>query len=636
MNRCGRNGYLVDATQTLPTDPTDLFVEDLPVVGCNKLVCARCGATVRNATGIAFKTRVEVPSDQLAALYATADLSSSPLLHATQPGWRLYVCKCSRWLETSQHACEEPDRDALTDPDMPWACTGHPTIALPHDIDGVRVASVSELRELAVRGLHGVAPPRTRERDKPRAAWLARLHSRLQPTHAAVLVNAAVGALRGTSATTRAYALHFLRMVQSPVAEAVLIESLRTDRALFADVPDEMTPFDLDTTLEDTLWRVLARAVPEGEGACELAREDALAGKGRRALFDALAQGDSSWFAANAEAIAKVSPRQIDALLGSFAQAPDGFPVATLRARIRGGGTPAAAPVAAASSALTFEQALGYRGRPVAAWDYGSKGHTTLNVYAVGSFKADLLASTDVAKDAREDMNASLRERGLRIGGTHHDKKYVWVMDGEGMSVWSDETLVAGEKPTGLIKQVRTFIGTGDAGRRGVACVLAGGKEAVIVEERDDSFKQDPFYDATDLDDDMEWAFYLGQDLALWLGVPHQEHGGAIVNTNALVVRTALHELAAQVDKLPARGPFAPIERSTPAFDRTGGLTLRVSPQLDGDARALELVAMNKTKARDGQRILKRAGNAEVAAFLRSTRAPMDVLAHMNSILDKL
>jgi hypothetical protein len=61
-----------------------------------------------------------------------------------------------------------------------------------------------------------------------------------------------------------------------------------------------------------------------------------------------------------------------------------------------------------------------------------------------------------------------------------------------------------------------------------------------------------------------------------------------------------------------------------------------VSPQLDGDARALELVAMNKTKARDGQRILKRAGNAEVAAFLRSTRAPMDVLAHMNSILDKL
>lgn len=46
-------------------------------------------------------------------------------------------------------------------------------------------------------------------------------------------------------------------------------------------------------------------------------------------------------------------------------------------------------------------------------------------------------------------------------------------------------------------------------------------------------------------------------------------------------------------------------------------------------------MATNKTRAEQGQRTLKQAGNAEVAAFLRYTRAPMDVLAHMNSILDK-
>jgi hypothetical protein len=634
MNRCGRNGYLVDATQTVPSDPTDFFVEGLPVVGCNTIKCGRCGATVRNATGLAFKTRDDVPSDELAALYATADLATSPLLHATQPGWRLYLCKCSRWLETTQHALEEPDRDALTDPDMPWACAGHPTITLPHDIDGVRVATVGELRDLAVRGLHGVAPGKTRDRDKPRAAWLARLHSRLEPAQAAVLTNAALGALRGTSPTTRAFALHFLRMVQSPMAEAVLIETLRTDRALFADVPDEMTPFDLDTTLEDTLWRVLARAIPEAEGARELAREEALAGKGRRALFDALAQGDSAWLADNAEAIARVSHRQIDALLGSFAQAPDGFPVSTLRAKIRSGASkpgPAAAP---ASSALTFEQALGYRGRPITAWDLAGTVQTTIHVYSVGSFKAELLASTDVAPDAREAMNARIRERGLRIGATHRDKKYVWVMDGEGLAVWNDETQLVSDKPQGTIKQVRTFIGTADAGRRGVSAVLTSGKEETIVEIIDDSYLEDPFYDAMDLDEEMEWAFYLGQDLALWLGVPHQNYNGAIVNKYPLLVRETLHALADKVAKLPAKGAFAAIEATTAAFDRTGGLTLRVSS--DGDRRRLDLTVTSQDSKRSSQRTLVQGTNDTIVGLLRYTRAPMDVLSAMNEMLDKL
>lgn len=633
MNRCGRNGYLVDATQTLPTDPTDFFVETLPVVACSTITCQRCGAAVRNAVGLAFKTREDVPGAQLAALYATPDLASSPLLHATQPTWRLYLCKCNRWLETSQHACDEPDRDALTDPDIPWRCAGHPLITLPHDVDGTRVGNQSDLRDLAARGFRGVTPPATRPIDKPRGEWLVRLHARLAPADASVITGVAVACLDEGSPHTRALAMNYLRLVPSPAAEAFLLDRLSGTRAQLANAHDDVTPFDGDKTLEDTAWRVLARAVGEPGRARELARADALAGKGRRALFDALAQQDSAWLAENADAIATATPSQSAALLASFAQAPAGFPVATLRARLSQ--APAAAPSTPAG--LTFEQALGYRGRPVAAWDYGSKGHTTLNVYAVGSFKADLLAWTDVARDAREDMNATLRERGLRIGGTHHDKTFVWVMDSEGLSVWNDETLVVDDKPAGTIKQVRTFIGTQDAGRRGVSCVLATGKEAVIVEIRDDDFKKDPFYDATDLDDDMEWAFYLGQNLALWLGVPHQDHGGDIVNTNPLIVRTALHALAAKVDALPATGPFAPVEQLTPAFDRTGGLTLRVSPHPEAaDRRIVELVATNKTKGKQSQRTIKQAGTSEVAAFLRYTRAPMDVLAHMNSMLDKL
>lgn len=31
MNRCRRNGYLVDATRTIPTDPTVFDVDGVPV-----------------------------------------------------------------------------------------------------------------------------------------------------------------------------------------------------------------------------------------------------------------------------------------------------------------------------------------------------------------------------------------------------------------------------------------------------------------------------------------------------------------------------------------------------------------------------------------------------------------------------
>jgi hypothetical protein len=345
MNRCARNGYLVDVPSSIPTDPTDVGLEDLPIVGCNAVRCSRCGALVRNAPGLAFRTPDEVASATLAALYATADLASSPLLHATNPDHRLYLCTCSRWLETGQHACSEPDPDP-NDPSMPWACAGHPLIALPHDVDGVPVASQAEIGALATRGFHGFTPPRTRPADAPRAAWLARLHARLTPTDGRVVEQAALAALEDPEPRSRALALHYFYRAPSDAARSRLLDVLDGDRRLFSGVPDEATAVPkLDRTLEETIWRVLGPSVAASGRARDLARAEALAGKGSRALYDALARGDSDWMVSAAERVARATPERGEDLLNSFAKFPPGVPVRPVRERVREAlATPAPTP----------------------------------------------------------------------------------------------------------------------------------------------------------------------------------------------------------------------------------------------------------------------------------------------------
>lgn len=361
MNRCARSGYLVDATSTLPSDPTDFQVEGLPVVGCTRIRCGRCGAFVRNAPGLAFRTRDDVSASELAALYALTDLASSPLLHQVRPEWRLYVCKCSRWLETSAHACAEPDPDANTDPDMPWRCEGHPSIALPHDIDGASVSSPSELRELATRGFHGVTPPRVRPADAERGDWLARLYSRLDPggprgsaplhlrpggrsesdplhlgpPDAAVVVEVALSALEDPAVRTRALALRFFYDLPIEAGRARLLALLEGDRRLFAGVPDEVTTVGVDKTLEHSMWRIVAPLVATPGRAQDLARAEALSGKAGLAVYDALAKYDSAWVSAHGEELVRAAPERMEEIFSSFSQFPQGVPIRALRERIR-------------------------------------------------------------------------------------------------------------------------------------------------------------------------------------------------------------------------------------------------------------------------------------------------------------
>jgi hypothetical protein len=334
MNNCARNGFLVDATSPLTEDPTDLQVEGLPVVGCSRVRCDRCGALVRNAPGLAFKTRDDVAAPQLAALYASADLTSSALLHQTRPEWRLYLCKCARWLETSHHGCAEPDPDD-GDPDMPWRCEGHPLISLPHDLDGVVVASKDELRELAVRGFHDVAPPRVRPADKVRGEWLARLYVRLSPGDAEVVAAVVLASVEDPAPRTRALALRVLYHLPLDQGRARLLALMDGDRSLFAGVADEVTTISVDKTLEHTIWRILAPLVGSEGRARDLARAEALAGTASVAIYDVLARHDSGWVTSHGVELARAASDRIQELFDSFAQFPQGVPIRALRERIQ-------------------------------------------------------------------------------------------------------------------------------------------------------------------------------------------------------------------------------------------------------------------------------------------------------------
>ncbi len=335
MNRCARSGYLVDATSTLPTDATDLGVEGLPVVGCSNIRCQRCGATVRNVTGIGFRTRDDVAPAELAALYGVADLASAPLLAPTHPDYRLYLCRCSRWLESSHHACDEPDPDVLTDPQLPWGCAGHPAVTYPHDLDGVPLASIVDVRDLAQRGFHGFVPPRARAKDVERGNWIARLRARLDEAGQSAVDDVASAAFQDADPHTRALAVMYLYNTESePVARHV-VELLAGDRSLYAGVPDDVTPNVADKTLEESMWRALRPLIASDDHVCDLARVEALSGRAGRSIYSVLAKVDSDWVIANCADIARAAGNKLELLDKSLSQLPPGSPLDAVRQRIR-------------------------------------------------------------------------------------------------------------------------------------------------------------------------------------------------------------------------------------------------------------------------------------------------------------
>jgi hypothetical protein len=315
VKACGRGGYLVDATKALPADPTVLHVERLPIVGCSRLRCERCKLSVRSVTKRSL-ARSQLTDSERAALYDRADLASSALLRPGYLHFRLYVCRCNHWLETSERSCNdlEPDHPPslyddresspaeASDPHPTWRCTGHPPLTLPQDVDGVAVASRTELRELALRGLHELLPPHALSQDAQPGVWLARLHARLEPADASVIVSAALDALSDSAPRARAVALAFLRGAADDAARRQIFELFERQPALFVGAPDDVTAIAEDTTLEHTAWRLMAPLLAVPGEPRTFARASVLAGGASAALENGLARHDKIWWDAKEEA----------------------------------------------------------------------------------------------------------------------------------------------------------------------------------------------------------------------------------------------------------------------------------------------------------------------------------------------
>lgn len=312
MNLCDLGGYVVDASVALPTDSIDHDAGSLPVMGCTRIQCSQCGAAVRSVAGQNLRSE----GTELRQLYALEDLTASPAVYAVATT-RLYLCKCRSWFEVEgSHALDDPGLEPAYATNLPWRCGGHPIAALPHELDGVTV-TIENLGELITRALHGWTPPAARAEDQSRSWWVARMYMRLAKTPWQTVVPAAAAAcLDDADPQTRARALQFFATTPVPAGSARVLELLDTDRALFAGVPDPITTVKGDATLDDTVWRVLAPLAATPGRARELARAEAIApGKGRLALYAALASGDAEWVAEHAEEIARATPTRVDDLI---------------------------------------------------------------------------------------------------------------------------------------------------------------------------------------------------------------------------------------------------------------------------------------------------------------------------------
>lgn len=120
MQHCAE-AWLVSLEYELPTDPSVAYDGGDPIVGCNHLVCKRCGAEVRHADHRAVPALY--PPEDLKDLYESPAPESSPLLDARplHKDSRAYFCRCS-W-----YGCElSGGKDTETMDDHEWRCAGHP------------------------------------------------------------------------------------------------------------------------------------------------------------------------------------------------------------------------------------------------------------------------------------------------------------------------------------------------------------------------------------------------------------------------------------------------------------------------------------------------------------------------------
>ncbi|MCC6897758.1 MAG: hypothetical protein IT377_02225, partial [Polyangiaceae bacterium] len=123
-------------------------------------------------------------------------------------------------------------------------------------------------------------------------AWLRRLHARLAPAAKRVLTRVALDRARVHPDRVRGRALILFKNVRDEAALGERFSLFESDRTPFAGLPDPISSVS-DETLEDSVWRAVARLAAREGRVRDVARRAALEpGRGSRALYDLLGAHD--------------------------------------------------------------------------------------------------------------------------------------------------------------------------------------------------------------------------------------------------------------------------------------------------------------------------------------------------------
>lgn len=177
---CAQSGLLVDGDTRLLTDPCEYFHPGVGVqVGCGRLRCASCKALVRGGPpGLGFAPNTQ---PDLRALHAAPDWSALSFVkeaYILSGRMRLYACTCRHWAAESVAPLDN-DHELESDPDLPWACDGHPAPKLPLKVGDLTIDTGTNAAQLVDKILKGSCPRPLERRealgDEP-ALWLAWLY----------------------------------------------------------------------------------------------------------------------------------------------------------------------------------------------------------------------------------------------------------------------------------------------------------------------------------------------------------------------------------------------------------------------------------------------------------------------------
>lgn len=299
LNYCIGGGYVVGVGYTLPDDPTQYNSIEHDIVGCNNLVCGKCGAKLRSIAGFSVEPP---PTVQTRQVYDEQDWSAAGWLE-TAPGARTYVCRCHSLLELRAR----PSNQLQEVSGILWECAGHEPSPLPLEIDGHEITRFTDIPKL----LRNAA---TRAITLP----VSKIYAHLRGTPLQASIERAIQTfLTDEDPTVRRIALGFYWGHPNAAGAASVLALAEGDRALFRGVPDEALSEgkDLEARLMLTLGSLWMSGVVDEERARAQLRAEAQKPGRLRPTLASLAAKDTEWLILQAETLLRGSPAQLGKLI---------------------------------------------------------------------------------------------------------------------------------------------------------------------------------------------------------------------------------------------------------------------------------------------------------------------------------